>query len=166
MIPPTLEGSFCCHAISKKLPVFLLTCSGYLWCSMADYAPALSVCLCQWKSLHQVTLYSPLMYVKRPNEYQFSWKWPTSFWCDRVLNGIDFTMLQVQLPGMKWVDNHKGVFNVEVTAASSVHTQVHRHCRIFPFSSNLEAIMVLLRVALKLQLFLFNSIHRFNILWM
>ena len=29
---------------------------------------------------------------------------------------------------MKWVDNHKGVFNVEVTAASSVHTQVRaRH---------------------------------------
>lgn len=36
-------------------------------------------------------------------------------------------MLQVQLPGMKWVDNHKGVFNVEVTAASSVHTQVHKY---------------------------------------
>uniref|UniRef100_A0AAY4CHG2 Dedicator of cytokinesis 6 n=1 Tax=Denticeps clupeoides TaxID=299321 RepID=A0AAY4CHG2_9TELE len=31
--------------------------------------------------------------------------------------------VSVQLPGMKWVDNHKGVFNVEVTAASSVHTQ-------------------------------------------
>ncbi|XP_026205379.1 dedicator of cytokinesis protein 7-like isoform X6 [Anabas testudineus] len=29
----------------------------------------------------------------------------------------------VQLPGMKWVDNHKGVFNVKVTAVSSVHTQ-------------------------------------------
>ncbi|GCB65096.1 hypothetical protein scyTo_0013416, partial [Scyliorhinus torazame] len=29
----------------------------------------------------------------------------------------------VQLPGMKWVDNHKGVFNVEVSAISSVHTQ-------------------------------------------
>uniref|UniRef100_A0A6Q2YE61 Dedicator of cytokinesis 6 n=1 Tax=Esox lucius TaxID=8010 RepID=A0A6Q2YE61_ESOLU len=29
----------------------------------------------------------------------------------------------VQLPGMKWVDNHKQVFNVEVKAASSVHTQ-------------------------------------------
>ncbi|XP_026110053.1 dedicator of cytokinesis protein 7-like isoform X3 [Carassius auratus] len=29
----------------------------------------------------------------------------------------------VQLPGMKWVDNHKGVFNVEVKAASTVHTQ-------------------------------------------
>ncbi|XP_035384989.1 dedicator of cytokinesis protein 7-like isoform X4 [Electrophorus electricus] len=29
----------------------------------------------------------------------------------------------VQLPGMKWVDNHKSVFNVEVTAVSSVHTQ-------------------------------------------
>uniref|UniRef100_A0A3Q1J6A6 Dedicator of cytokinesis 6 n=1 Tax=Anabas testudineus TaxID=64144 RepID=A0A3Q1J6A6_ANATE len=29
----------------------------------------------------------------------------------------------VSLPGMKWVDNHKGVFNVKVTAVSSVHTQ-------------------------------------------
>ncbi|XP_029441588.1 dedicator of cytokinesis protein 6 isoform X1 [Rhinatrema bivittatum] len=29
----------------------------------------------------------------------------------------------VQLPGMKWVDNHKAVFNVEVVAASSVHPQ-------------------------------------------
>ncbi|XP_061079182.1 dedicator of cytokinesis protein 7-like isoform X1 [Conger conger] len=29
----------------------------------------------------------------------------------------------VQLPGMKWVDNHRGVFCVEVRAASSVHTQ-------------------------------------------
>uniref|UniRef100_G1NGP8 DOCKER domain-containing protein n=1 Tax=Meleagris gallopavo TaxID=9103 RepID=G1NGP8_MELGA len=31
--------------------------------------------------------------------------------------------LQVPLPGMKWVDNHKGVFNVEVVAVSSLHTQ-------------------------------------------
>ncbi|XP_060109207.1 dedicator of cytokinesis protein 6 [Heteronotia binoei] len=29
----------------------------------------------------------------------------------------------VQLPGMKWVDNHKGVFSVELVAVSSVHTQ-------------------------------------------
>ncbi|TRY91961.1 hypothetical protein DNTS_035456 [Danionella cerebrum] len=29
----------------------------------------------------------------------------------------------VPLPGMKWVDNHRGVFNVEVMAASGVHTQ-------------------------------------------
>uniref|UniRef100_A0A8C3FP68 Dedicator of cytokinesis 6 n=1 Tax=Chrysemys picta bellii TaxID=8478 RepID=A0A8C3FP68_CHRPI len=29
----------------------------------------------------------------------------------------------VQLPGMKWVDNHKGVFHVELLAVSSVHTQ-------------------------------------------
>uniref|UniRef100_A0A674KDR4 Dedicator of cytokinesis 6 n=1 Tax=Terrapene triunguis TaxID=2587831 RepID=A0A674KDR4_9SAUR len=29
----------------------------------------------------------------------------------------------VQLPGMKWVDNHKGVFHVELRAVSSVHTQ-------------------------------------------
>uniref|UniRef100_A0A8C0JGZ0 Dedicator of cytokinesis protein 7 n=1 Tax=Chelonoidis abingdonii TaxID=106734 RepID=A0A8C0JGZ0_CHEAB len=29
----------------------------------------------------------------------------------------------VPLPGMKWVDNHKGVFNVEVVAVSSIHTQ-------------------------------------------
>lgn len=37
-----------------------------------------------------------------------------------VLLGV----LQVPLPGMKWVDNHKGVFNVEVVAVSSIHTQV------------------------------------------
>ncbi|XP_041064255.1 dedicator of cytokinesis protein 7 isoform X9 [Carcharodon carcharias] len=30
---------------------------------------------------------------------------------------------EVPLPGMKWVDNHKGVFNVEVIAVSSIHTQ-------------------------------------------
>lgn len=32
---------------------------------------------------------------------------------------------------MKWVDNHKGVFNVEVVAVSSLHTQVNvesSHC--------------------------------------
>ncbi|CAJ0935736.1 unnamed protein product, partial [Ranitomeya imitator] len=29
----------------------------------------------------------------------------------------------VQLPGMKWVDNHKAVFMVDLVAASSVHTQ-------------------------------------------
>ncbi|KAM9115232.1 dedicator of cytokinesis protein 6 isoform 2-T2 [Pangshura tecta] len=29
----------------------------------------------------------------------------------------------VQLPGMKWVDNHKGVFHMELLAVSSVHTQ-------------------------------------------
>ncbi|KYO40322.1 hypothetical protein Y1Q_0009001 [Alligator mississippiensis] len=29
----------------------------------------------------------------------------------------------VQLPGMKWVDNHKGVFHMELRAVSSVHTQ-------------------------------------------
>ncbi|XP_041134364.1 dedicator of cytokinesis protein 7 isoform X3 [Polyodon spathula] len=29
----------------------------------------------------------------------------------------------VPLPGMKWVDNHKGVFNVEVVSVSSIHTQ-------------------------------------------
>ncbi|XP_043940533.1 dedicator of cytokinesis protein 6 isoform X3 [Protopterus annectens] len=29
----------------------------------------------------------------------------------------------VQLPGMKWVDNHKSVFSVQVVAVSSVHTQ-------------------------------------------
>uniref|UniRef100_A0A8D3C120 Dedicator of cytokinesis 7 n=1 Tax=Scophthalmus maximus TaxID=52904 RepID=A0A8D3C120_SCOMX len=29
----------------------------------------------------------------------------------------------VPLPGMKWVDNHRGVFNVEVVAVSAIHTQ-------------------------------------------
>ncbi|KAG7268748.1 hypothetical protein CRUP_034582 [Coryphaenoides rupestris] len=34
-----------------------------------------------------------------------------------------FTPGQVPLPGMKWVDNHRGVFNVEVVTVSAVHTQ-------------------------------------------
>ncbi|KAF3835378.1 hypothetical protein F7725_027936 [Dissostichus mawsoni] len=29
----------------------------------------------------------------------------------------------VALPGMKWVDNHRGVFNVEVVSVSTIHTQ-------------------------------------------
>lgn len=33
-------------------------------------------------------------------------------------------VFQVPLPGMKWVDNHRGVFNVEVVAVSTIHTQV------------------------------------------
>lgn len=30
----------------------------------------------------------------------------------------------VMLPGMKWVDNHKGLFNVTLQAVSSLHTLV------------------------------------------
>lgn len=30
----------------------------------------------------------------------------------------------VLLPGIKWVDNHKGIFTVHIEAISSVHTQV------------------------------------------
>ncbi|XP_046894725.1 dedicator of cytokinesis protein 7-like isoform X5 [Hypomesus transpacificus] len=44
----------------------------------------------------------------------------------------------VQLPGMKWVDNHKGVFNVEVTAASSVHTQDPHLDKFFTLAYVLE----------------------------
>ncbi|XP_006898913.1 PREDICTED: dedicator of cytokinesis protein 6-like [Elephantulus edwardii] len=38
------------------------------------------------------------------------WAW----WCDQQL---------VALPGMRWVDGHKGVFSVALTAVSSVHPQ-------------------------------------------
>ncbi|TNN70010.1 Dedicator of cytokinesis protein 6 [Liparis tanakae] len=44
----------------------------------------------------------------------------------------------VQLPGMKWVDNHKAVFNVEVTAASSVHTQDPHLDKFFTLAYVLE----------------------------
>lgn len=36
----------------------------------------------------------------------------------------NISVLKVPLPGMKWVDNHRGVFNVEVVAVSTIHTQV------------------------------------------
>ncbi|XP_036409300.1 dedicator of cytokinesis protein 7-like [Megalops cyprinoides] len=44
----------------------------------------------------------------------------------------------VQLPGMKWVDNHRGVFNVEVKAASSVHTQDPHLDKFFSLVDALE----------------------------
>jgi hypothetical protein len=33
-------------------------------------------------------------------------------------------VFQPHLPSMKWVDNHKGVFNLTIQAVSSTHTQV------------------------------------------
>jgi len=36
----------------------------------------------------------------------------------------------VLLPGTKWVDNHKGIFCVNLEAVSSVHTQVRAQCMI------------------------------------
>ncbi|XP_077186092.1 dedicator of cytokinesis protein 6 isoform X3 [Paroedura picta] len=44
----------------------------------------------------------------------------------------------VQLPGMKWVDNHKGVFSVELVAVSSVHTQDPFLDRFFTLTHVLE----------------------------
>ncbi|XP_074836429.1 dedicator of cytokinesis protein 6 isoform X3 [Carettochelys insculpta] len=44
----------------------------------------------------------------------------------------------VQLPGMKWVDNHKGVFHVELRAASSVHTQDPALDKFFTLGHMLE----------------------------
>lgn len=35
---------------------------------------------------------------------------------------------EVQLPNMKWVDNHKGLFSVVIEAVSSIHTLVNYHC--------------------------------------
>lgn len=39
---------------------------------------------------------------------------------------------------MKWVDNHKGVFNVEVVAVSSIHTQVSGFLIIFMITFHLN----------------------------
>ena len=36
-------------------------------------------------------------------------------------------LLKVQLPGMKWLESHKGVFHVAVRAVSSIYTQVNNH---------------------------------------
>ena len=34
-------------------------------------------------------------------------------------------LFKVQLPGMKWLESHKGVFHVAVRAVSSIYTQVN-----------------------------------------
>ncbi|XP_029419625.1 dedicator of cytokinesis protein 6 isoform X4 [Nannospalax galili] len=44
----------------------------------------------------------------------------------------------VALPGMRWVDGHKGVFSVELTAASSVHPQDPHLDRFFTLVHVLE----------------------------
>lgn len=48
---------------------------------------------------------------------------------------------QVPLPGMKWVDNHKGVFNLEIVAVSTIHTQVCMSslCNILKAAADLDA---------------------------
>jgi hypothetical protein len=33
----------------------------------------------------------------------------------------------VQLPGMKWVDNHKGLLSLALSSVSSIHTLVSQH---------------------------------------
>lgn len=158
----------------------LSACSGSLWCSMAGYAPAPSVCLSQWKSLHLATPYSLLTWVCLEGlcEYQLlPLPLPAPLWCDRVLNVLDVTLRQVQLPGMKWVDNHKGVFNVEVTAASSVHTQVQKYafyllrsfCLTMCFFSSIFKSPIGITSVLwgeVLKLIITNSIHSFHLLWM
>ena len=31
---------------------------------------------------------------------------------------------EVELPGIKWIDNHKPLFRIRIDASSSIHTQV------------------------------------------
>lgn len=41
---------------------------------------------------------------------------------------LNFCSIQIHVPTLKWVDGHKGVFNIAVRAISSVHTQVNNLC--------------------------------------
>lgn len=43
--------------------------------------------------------------------------------------------LPIQVPPVKWMDGHKGIFSLEVQAVSSVHTQV---CNTYMQSFNLN----------------------------
>lgn len=55
---------------------------------------------------------------------QITWPFPLVVMQLLLRFTLPFIVLQVPLPGMKWVDNHRGVFNVEVVAVSTIHTQV------------------------------------------
>lgn len=50
--------------------------------------------------------------------------WPERRWGRAGQCPPGVSLPQVALPGMRWVDGHKGVFSVELTAVSSVHPQV------------------------------------------
>ncbi|XP_073400752.1 dedicator of cytokinesis protein 7 isoform X12 [Dendrobates tinctorius] len=53
---------------------------------------------------------------------------------------------EVPLPGMKWVDNHKGVFNVEVVSVSSVHMQDSSLDKFFALVHALDEHMFPIRI--------------------
>jgi len=52
---------------------------------------------------------------------------------------------EVQLPNMKWVDNHKGLFTLTIDAVSSVHTLV-------------KMLLRLLACAAEVHLFIFHCV--------
>ncbi|XP_046870241.1 LOW QUALITY PROTEIN: dedicator of cytokinesis protein 7 [Hypomesus transpacificus] len=52
----------------------------------------------------------------------------------------------VPLPGMKWVDNHRGVFNVDVVTVSTVHTQDQYLDRFFALVHALDEHMFPVRI--------------------
>eukprot|EP00794_Sanderia_malayensis_P007878 gene7878-8729_t len=57
---------------------------------------------------------------------------------DKLPNSYSVLSTEVQLPGMKWVDGHKGVFSCSVHTESSIHTQdLHIH-RFFRFCHQAE----------------------------
>ena len=43
---------------------------------------------------------------------------------ERPPPNYSYITADIPLPGTKWVDNHKGIFTVDVQAATSIHTQV------------------------------------------
>lgn len=44
---------------------------------------------------------------------------------ERPPSNYPYITADIQLPGTKWVDNHKGLFTVSVDAVSTVHSQVN-----------------------------------------
>ena len=57
---------------------------------------------------------------------------------------LDF-VFQPHLPSMKWVDNHKGVFNLTIQAVSSTHTQVlyiSTHTQILYISTHIQVLYI------------------------
>lgn len=74
----------------------------------------------------------------------------------------------MQLPGMKWVEGHKGVFHVAVRSVSSIYTQVNYHFSHIIFRPSLLKSLFFIKLfqkwtfALKFAMFWENVLTMWN----
>uniref|UniRef100_A0A4W5KBR4 Dedicator of cytokinesis 8 n=1 Tax=Hucho hucho TaxID=62062 RepID=A0A4W5KBR4_9TELE len=85
-----------------------------------------------------------------PSETFIGFSWLPILSCDRLQTGqyclpialdrlpVNYSLHSPEVPPVKWMESHKGVFNLEIQAVSSVHTQDNHLERFFTLCHALE----------------------------